>query len=128
MASRTISSAAKGANVSLQCWVLMPDHWHALIALGEAYSLSQAINRIKSISAIAINRERGGSGRVWSKGFHDHALRRDEDAVAVARYVILNPLRAGIVQRVGDYPFWDAVWLDEADRSPASGLLRADPG
>jgi hypothetical protein len=38
-------------------------------------------------------------------------LRRDEDLRAVARYVILNPVRAGLVQRVGDYPHWDAVWL-----------------
>ena len=49
--------------------------------------------------------------KVWQKGFHDHAIRRDEDIKAVARYIIANPLRAGMVDRIGDYPFWDAVWL-----------------
>ena len=29
----------------------------------------------------------------------------------VARYIVANPLRAGLVERVGDYPYWDAVWL-----------------
>ncbi|MBB5859537.1 hypothetical protein GGR69_001194 [Xanthomonas arboricola] len=29
----------------------------------------------------------------------------------MARYLIANPLRAGLVARVGDYPFWDAIWL-----------------
>ena len=42
---------------------------------------------------------------------HDRALRRDEDLLAVARYIVANPLRAGLVRRVGDYPLWDAVWL-----------------
>ena len=49
--------------------------------------------------------------RLWQTGFHDHALRREEDLAATARYLIANPLRAGLVQRVGDYPFWDAVWV-----------------
>jgi hypothetical protein len=29
----------------------------------------------------------------------------------VARYVVMNPVRAGLVSRVGDYPFWDAAWI-----------------
>jgi hypothetical protein len=38
-------------------------------------------------------------------------LRREEDVLSVARYIVVNPLRAGLVARVGDYPLWDAVWL-----------------
>jgi hypothetical protein len=29
----------------------------------------------------------------------------------VARYMIANPVRAGLVRRVGDYSFWNAVWV-----------------
>jgi REP element-mobilizing transposase RayT len=50
-------------------------------------------------------------GRLWQPGYHDHALRREEDLVATARYLVANPLRAGLVQHIGDYPLWDAVWL-----------------
>ena len=35
-----------------------------------------------------------------------------EDLVGVARYIVANPVRAGLVNRVGEYPYWDAVWLD----------------
>ncbi len=31
--------------------------------------------------------------------------------IDIARYIIANPLHAGLVKQVGDYPFWDAVWL-----------------
>lgn len=73
--------------------------------------LSKLVLQLKSRSAIAINKARGTSGPFWQKGFHDHALRKEEDLTATARYIVANPLRAGLVQRVGDYPHWDAIWL-----------------
>ncbi len=91
-------------------WVVMPDHLHWLVQL-QAMPLSKLVLRLKSRSAIAINKARATSGRVWQKGFHDHALRKEEGLTATARYIVANPLRAGLVQRVGDYPHWDAIWL-----------------
>ncbi len=45
------------------------------------------------------------------KGYFDRAPRYEEDVKAAARYIIANPLRAGLVARAGDYPLWDAIWL-----------------
>ncbi|MFB6261862.1 MAG: transposase, partial [Thiohalorhabdaceae bacterium] len=60
-----------------------------------------------------INAQRNLPGSpVWQPGFHDRAIRREEDLEAVARYVVANPLRAGLVDRIADYPHWDAAWLD----------------
>jgi len=73
--------------------------------------LAPLMKSVKSFSACRINRRLGGSGRVWQMGNHDHALRRDEDIVHFARYVVANPLRAGLVERLGDYPLWDAAFL-----------------
>lgn len=95
----------------LLCWVLMPDHWHGLIELHATITLAQAMQRAKGRCARAVNRARGRGGCVWSRGFHDHALRRDDDVLHIARYIVANPLRAGLVPRLGDYPYWDAVWL-----------------
>jgi REP element-mobilizing transposase RayT len=92
------------------CWVVMPDHVHLLLRLGES-ELSAVIKRIKARSAVTLNREIGRRGRFWAPGFHDHALRKEEDVVAVARYIVANPLRAGLVKRLGDYPYWNAAWL-----------------
>ena len=96
---------------TLLAWVLMPDHAHWLLQLGVDASLSSAVNGLKSASARHVNRLLQRSGAVWATGFHDHALRRDEDLKLAARYIIANPVRAGLVSRVGDYPFWNAVWL-----------------
>ena len=95
----------------LLCWTLMPDHWHALVELGDADALDGLVNRVKSASARAINRCMQRKGRVWSKAFHDRALREEDDLLATARYIVANPLRAGLVRSVAAYPYWDAVWL-----------------
>jgi putative transposase len=91
-------------------FVVMPDHLHWLVALKEA-DLSRLVLRVKSRSTIEINRFLGRSGRMWQKGYHDHAIRQEEDLRGVARYVVANPVRAGLVQSVRDYPHWDARWV-----------------
>ena len=92
-------------------WVLMSDHAHWLIQLGETEGLESLVSRLKGNSARKANAALGRRGPVWQRGFFDRALRSDDDLQVVARYVIANPLRAGLVQRIGDYPYWNAAWL-----------------
>lgn len=91
-------------------FVVMPDHLLWLVGLGSS-ELSRLVLRVKLRSAIAINQARGQAGRLWQKGFHDHALRKEENLQTVARYVVANPVRAGLVKSVREYPHWDARWL-----------------
>jgi hypothetical protein len=46
-------------------------------------------------------------------GFHDRALRAEGEVETVARYVICNPIRAGLVESADQYPYWKCVWRDE---------------
>ena len=97
--------------VSSLAWVIMPDHLHWLFQLGERETLSAIVKRIKARSAIAIGQLIGRGQPIWQRGYYDHAVRRDEDIQAMARYIVANPLRAGLVKHIGDYPLWDAIWL-----------------
>jgi putative transposase len=92
-------------------YVVMPDHLHWLVQLESDIRLGVLMQRVKSVSSHDINRHRNRKGPVWQPRYHDHAIRREEDIRALARYVIANPLRAGLVSSVGDYPLWDAAWL-----------------
>jgi REP element-mobilizing transposase RayT len=93
-------------------FVIMPDHFHWLLQL-MADDLSAVVQRVKSRAAIRLNQMMDAQGsRIWQRGFHDHALRREEDVRDVARYVIANPLRTGLVRSVRDYPHWDAAWIE----------------
>lgn len=92
-------------------WVLMPNHLHWLFSLGERGSLSTAMNRFKSGSAHAVRGLNRELAHVWQTGYFDHGVRSDEDLRSIARYIVTNPLRAGLCANVGDYPWWDAEWL-----------------
>jgi REP element-mobilizing transposase RayT len=110
-ACRCLTDTRSWRGSELLAWVLMPDHWHGVLSLGEGDSLPRLVNRIKSNSARDVRRHCRVEEKVWADGFHDRALRRDDDLVELARYVVLNPFRAGLVRRIGDYPYWDAIWL-----------------
>jgi len=84
-------------------FVVMPDHIHWLLQLHT--NLSEAVRKYKT----RVSWEIGTS--VWQRGFHDHALRQEEDLRRVARYIVANPLRAGLAKNIGDYPYWNAIWL-----------------
>lgn len=104
--------AEKRGRAETLAYVVMPDHLHWLMSLDAGKLLADVIGGVKRYSAVVINRLPGGSlSPVWQRGFHDHALRNEESVIDVARYIIANPLRAGLVKRIGDYPLWDAVWL-----------------
>ncbi|WP_345303444.1 REP-associated tyrosine transposase [Lysobacter hankyongensis] len=98
------------------CWVLMPDHLHALIELGQSESLAVLMKRVKCVTAGIANTVGGRYGSVWMSGYHDRALRSDENLLAAARYVVANPMRAGLVKCVADYPYWGCAWsVDDID-------------
>lgn len=88
------------------CYVLMPDHLHWLMVLRKG-RLSEVVHLLKGRSAHAIGQA------IWQTNYYDHAVRQDEDLRKMARYIVANPLRANLVNRIGEYPLWDAAWLDE---------------
>ena len=96
-----------------KCYVIMPDHLHWLLKLRGGTTLSAAVQRVKAGSARAITARAPHLRPGWQGGFHDHAVRREDELRALARYVVANPLRAGLVERIGEYPLWDAVWVED---------------
>jgi REP element-mobilizing transposase RayT len=92
-------------HVQTLAFVVMPDHIHWLLQLEEDGSLSEAVRVYKAKVSLILRQQ------VWQRGFHDHALRDDEDLRGIARYIIANPLRSGLAKSIGEYPHWDAIWL-----------------
>jgi REP element-mobilizing transposase RayT len=111
VAARCFEDSGLLGDARMLAWVLMPDHVHWLVQVGAQDSLSTVVNRLKSASGRQVNRLLGKQGPLWQKAFHDHALRAEEEVRTMARSMVANPLRAGLVQRMGDYPFWNAMWV-----------------
>jgi REP element-mobilizing transposase RayT len=98
-------------DTTMLAWVLMPDHAHWLLQLGITDSLPAVVTRLKCASARSANLALRRKGPLWSRAYHDHALRNERQLLETARYLIANPLRAGLVNQIGEYPFWNAIWL-----------------
>ena len=91
-----------GFEVIIYCF--MPDHLHILTVGNESISnLITFIKRYKQISGFAYKKETGLN--LWQKSYYDHILRKEESISEIARYIIENPVRKGIVNNVRDYPF-----------------------
>jgi len=112
-----LASPGIWADTNLLAWVLMPDHWHALVELGTQRTLSTSIQHAKGASSREVS-ARFGVYPLWQPGFHDRAMRCDEGLRVAARYVVANPLRAGLVEAVEQYPYWYSVWGADALEDP----------
>ncbi|HEY0334887.1 MAG TPA: transposase [Stenotrophomonas sp.] len=112
-AAAHLAHARTWPQAELLCWVLMPDHWHGLVRFPEHVDSAALMRTAKAGAARATNLARGRAGLVWEPGFVGRPLRSEDDLVAAARYIVQNPVRAGLAKRPAEYPYWSAMWLDE---------------
>jgi REP element-mobilizing transposase RayT len=91
-------------------WVLMPDHVHWLLSLTDTRPLGQVVAASKASSARALKRTGLVERSPWQPKYYEHRVRTDEDLQSQARYLVANPLRAGLAARLADYPWWWAQW------------------
>ena len=115
-----IEHVATDEQFAIVAYCFMPDHLHLLVEGRADWSdCRRFIARAKQFSGFHYARSFGG--RLWQRYGFEHVLRNDEATLNVARYILDNPLRAGLVSRVDDYPFVGSrvYTLDEILRTVA---------
>ncbi len=99
---RLLESAAYYQRIGrwwLQVFLLMPDHLHAILAVPREKPLPEVMRGWKAYQAKTL-------GIRWQSGFFDHRLRSDESEQEKVDYILLNPVRAGLVNRPEDWPYY----------------------
>src|SRR5262245_50263081 len=85
-------------------YCFMPDHLHLLVeGLSDMSDGLLFIDRAKQYSGYYF--KKACRTKLWQRYGFEHTLRNDEATLSVARYILENPVRAGLVERVQDYPF-----------------------
>jgi REP element-mobilizing transposase RayT len=80
-----------------------PDHVHLLLlARSDAADLLECVRRYKQITAFEYKRRTERA--LWQPGYFARTLRNDEETETVARYILENPVRAGLSRKFQDYP------------------------
>ena len=92
--------------IQWQCIMVMPDHVHAVVRLGDDQTLPQLMHSVKRFTAREINKHLGDVGSLWQRGYSDRGIRGDEGLNQTIRYCYTNPVRSGLVKLARDYPYW----------------------
>lgn len=95
---------ARQEHFAVLAYCFMPDHVHLLVeALSDGADLQRFVKLAKQRAAFIC---RGVlSGRLWQPSYYDRVLRDSESTLATARYILENPVRAGMVSTIEDYPY-----------------------
>ena len=101
----------------LHDFVIMPDHFHALITPADAISLERAVQFIKGGFSFRLK----SSLPVWQASFTNHRVRDDEDFERHREYIWNNPVLVGLVDKAEDYSYSSAIGKFELD-STSPGL------
>jgi len=104
----------------LDALVVMPDHVHMLITPYEHCGLPLIMTRIKNVSAHRINAELHRTGPVWQREYFDHILRSDESSRTKGEYIVMNPVRKGLVSAADGYRWTYRSWI-EGDAAEVGG-------
>ncbi len=88
------------------CIVIMPDHLHAVVQLGESHTLSKVLQSLKRFTAREFNKQHERLGHLWQRGYSDFGIRNDKVLNKTISYCYENPVRKGFVKTAKEYPYW----------------------
>ena len=101
---------AQKTGVPVYAYCLMTNHVHLVLGPSRDCDIIMFVGQYKNLAQRAAWRG-GVTGRIWQVSFWDHFLREEEGLYEVARYVLNNPVRKGLVKEWRDYPYSGSLVL-----------------
>jgi len=97
-------------NWVMHAYCLMTNHYHLLVETPDA-NLSKGMRQLNGTFTQAINRKHKRVGHLFQGRYKAVLVDRDAYLLELNRYIVLNPIRAKMVQNPGDWPWsnWHAV-------------------
>jgi putative transposase len=89
----------------LYAYCLLSNHFHLVLAPQDGQSISRVLQSLSVAHTWHYHRRQSSSGHVWQGRFKSPLIQQDEHLLAVLRYVESNPLRAGLVADLRDWPW-----------------------
>lgn len=99
-------------------FVVMPNHFHLLITVGQTMTVERAVQLVKGGFAYRAARELGIRAPVWQKGFSEVRVFNSEAFAKIAEYIRNNPVTRQLVSRAEAYPYSSASLQFEPDAPP----------
>lgn len=89
----------------LHSFVVMPDHFHAVITVGQGMTIERAVQFIKGGFAFWAGRELGFKAPVWQRGFSEVRIYEEDQLRRIVEYIAQNPIRQRLAVMPHEYPY-----------------------
>jgi putative transposase len=122
-----ILRAAAEKRFDILAYCFMPDHLHMVVqGVTEQADCKEFVKLSKQYSGYGYS-QANGRARLWQRYSHDNIARDDAEVVNMVRYVVANPVEAGLVTAPEEYPFlgsqhWSVAQLLDWCREPSPVL------
>ena len=104
-------------------YCLMPNHYHLVLETPFA-NLSAGLQRLNWRHALRFNWRHGHTGHLFESRFHSELIETDTYLLEAARYVVLNPVRAGLCRHPAQWPFSSYRSTLDAASDPSGAYSR----
>ncbi len=97
--AKTVADSLKffnGERYEIFSWCVMPNHVHVVFKPLRKNELDEILHSWKAFTSHEINKLLGKEGKIWQREYYDHLVRNQTEFDRIKRYVLNNPLKAGL--------------------------------
>src|SRR4051812_13845945 len=104
--------ALRHSRIYLRAFVVMPDHWHALLALREPWTLPRFMHSLMSHVAAETSAHLSFHGSSWQDSYYETRVRSERQFRYIAHYIEQNPVEKGWVENPAEWEASSAARTD----------------
>jgi REP element-mobilizing transposase RayT len=104
MCQEVLANTVERYHWTVHAWCLMGNHYHLLIETPDS-NLALGMRHFNGVYTQRFNRRHGRVGHVFQGRYKAILVQKDSYLLELARYIVLNPVRAGMVRRPQDWPW-----------------------
>ena len=105
----TLRSEQTRLGCLVHTYCLMPNHLHFLASPAQdGQSVLRFTDQFKG-KTTRFSWQLGRQGKLWQPRYYDHIVRSHESLLAIAEYILYNPVRKALIGRAEDWPWSDVM-------------------
>ena len=112
-----LAQSCERFNWQIHAWCQMSNHYHLIVETAEG-NLSAGMRQLNGVYTQTVNRRHQRTGHVFQGRYKGILVERDSYLLELSRYVVLNPVRAGLVKHTKQWKWSSYHAMVGTERTP----------